>query len=325
MSDIFNLHVITSAGAALIAQATATNQIVFVDTKSCTLAATDGADLASKDISWYDGISGTIASASATDYVAEITVRYGNAGAQPQIVRSVCLRAKLANQADSNAVIIAAMSDAQSEIYLPSSASPTQIIRFMFRFAVNAGSQVETVYADGATIADLERFVSMHKAGDPTAGEAQTIKGDKTFSNDISAHDVTVNHDLDVTYDMAVMGASTFFSQIYAQDDLDVDGALTVDGAVSLPKFAPTHDNNARTLTLPVGQLAFVYTTAHRSVGYEFTVIRGTQDAEISKWDAINNEFVGSGDYLGDGDYRVIRGCINGTGTGGEIVVVRIS
>jgi hypothetical protein len=195
----------------------------------------------------------------------------------------------------------------------------------MFRFAVNAGSQVETVYADGATIADLERFVSMYKAGDPTTGEAQTIKGNKTFSNDISAHDVNVNNDLDVAYDLSVMGAATFFSQIYALDDLDVDGALTVDGAVSLPKFAPTHDNNARTLTVPVGQLAFVYTTNHRSVGYEFTVIRGTQDAEISKWDAVNKEFIGSADFLGDGTYRVIRGCLNTTGTGGEMVVVRIS
>jgi hypothetical protein len=165
----------------------------------------------------------------------------------------------------------------------------------------------------------------MYKAGYPTTGEAQSILGDKTFSDDISAHDVTVNHDLDVTYDMAVMGAATFFSQIYAQDDVDISGALTVNGDVSLSKFAPTHDNNARTLTVPIGQLAFVYTTNHRSVGYEFTVIRGTQDAEISKWDAVNKEFIGSADFLGDGTYRVIRGCLNTTGTGGEMVVVRIS
>lgn len=185
MSDTFSICVVTAQGSALIAQATAANPIVYVDTKSCTEAATDAADLASKTLSWYDGISGTIASASATDNISKITVKYGNAGANPQPVKSICLRARLASQSDSQAVIVAAMSDPDSEVMLPSDQSPTQIVRFIFGLRVNDDGTVTIVYADGATIADLERFVSLHKAGDPTVGEAQTILGDKSFNGKI--------------------------------------------------------------------------------------------------------------------------------------------
>ena len=183
MPNPFSINIVTSAGANLIAQATSTNQIVIVDALSGTQAALDASDLASKTTAFYDGISGTIQASSATDNTAKVIARFGNAGAQSQIVRSVCIRGKLANQADSAAVIMAAMSDPTSEIYFPSNASPTQIIRFPFLFAINADDEVETVYADGATMADLERFVSMYKAGDPTQGDAQSILGVKTFTN----------------------------------------------------------------------------------------------------------------------------------------------
>lgn len=183
MADTFSINVITSDGAALIAQATATNQIVFTQALSSSVAAVDAADLASKPVSWYDGITGAIGSCSATDSVAKITTRFNNAGAVAQSVKSVAIMGRLANGGTD--VIVAAMSDPDSEITLPSNQSPHQIVRFIFKFAVNADSQVETVYADGASIADLERFVSMYKAGDPTVGEAQTILGDKSFNGKI--------------------------------------------------------------------------------------------------------------------------------------------
>lgn len=186
MSDTFSISVVSANGANLVAQATSANPIVMVDALSCTLAASDAADLATKDASWYNGVSGIIESCSATDNVARIVTRFGNAGANAQVVKSVALRAKLASQSDSDAVIIAAMSDADSEIYLPSNASPTQIVRFPFNIAINANDTVETVYADGATVADLARFVSMYKAGDPTQGESQSIKGNKSFEGDVS-------------------------------------------------------------------------------------------------------------------------------------------
>ena len=186
MPSPFSINVVTPAGSALIAQATATNQIVFIGAKSGTTAATDAEDLAGKDISFYDGAPGTIDACSATNNVAKIVSRFGNTSGAAQIVKSVCILGRLANQTDAQAVIVAAMSDDASEIYLPSSASPTQIIRFPFNITISADEEVETAYADGATIADLERFVSMHKAGDPTQGEDQEILGEKTFAGEVT-------------------------------------------------------------------------------------------------------------------------------------------
>lgn len=185
MPNPFSINVVTPAGAALIAQATATNQIIFIGAKTATTAAVDAADLALKTLSFYDGATGTIDGCSATASVAKIVAKFGNTGGSAQIVKSVCIVGKLASQADTDAVIVAAMSDANSEVTLPSSASPTQIIRFPFNININVSGSVSTVYSDGATLSDLQRFVSMHKAGDPTTGENQTILGDKTFVSGI--------------------------------------------------------------------------------------------------------------------------------------------
>jgi len=185
MANPFSINVVTPAGASLIASATATNQIVFIGAKTATTAATDATDLAGKSLSFYDGASGSIDSCSATDSTAKIVARFGNTSGAAQIVKSACIIGKLASQSDADAVIVAAMSDDGSEIVLPSSASPTQIIRFPFNINIDVAGSASTVYGDGATLADLQRFVSMYKAGDPTSGESQSILGTKVFTGDV--------------------------------------------------------------------------------------------------------------------------------------------
>lgn len=207
MPNPFSLNVITPAGAALIAQATAANQIVFTSALSGTTAATDAADLAGKTAAFYDGISGSIDACSATGTTARIVAAFGNAGASSQAVKSVCIMGRLASQSAGSEVIVAAMSDDASTIVLPPDSSPSQKIRFPFNFAVTDGGTIETVYADGATVADLDRFVSMHKAGDPTQGEDQIIFGEKTFNDEtIFDNDVSINAGLSVSYDTRIAG-----------------------------------------------------------------------------------------------------------------------
>lgn len=237
MADTFSISIVTADGANLIAQATSSNQIVMVDALSCTLAATDAADLASKTASWYDGVSGTIESSSATDNVAKVVVKFGNAGASSQAVKSIALRAKLASQADSAAVIIAAMSDEDSAIVLPPSSSVAQVERVIFNFAVNADDQTETVYADGATIADLARFVSMHKAGDPTTGEAQTILGDKAFSDDVDiagglgvVEDAVFSADVEINGTLAVDSSASFGGTVLFGHEIALSGPTVPEG-----------------------------------------------------------------------------------------------
>ena len=191
MANPFSINIITAAGTALIAQATSTNPIVFVDALTGTSAGTDGADLATKTASWYDGEAGFIEGCSATDSVARIVVKFGNvAGSSSQIVKSVCVRGRLQNQSEGQEVIVAAMSDDNSSIYIPPSTSPSQYIRIPFNIVIGADEDVETTAADSVGFSDLDRFVSMHKAGQPLTGEAQTIRGRKRFVDgiDIDTH-----------------------------------------------------------------------------------------------------------------------------------------
>ena len=240
MSNPFAINIVTADGASLIAQATAANQIVITSAISGTTAATDAADLASKTTSFYDGITGSIASCSATGNIAKIVSRFGNAGANPQPVKSVCILGRLASQSAGSEIIIAAMSDADSEIVLPSDSSPSQITRFPFNFQVSSGDTVETVYSDGATIADLDRFVSTHKAGDPTDGDNQTILGDKTFydycyfnDNVIFQKSIMVNSSGSVFSGFETVGDAKIGSDAENPANLTVYGACNLYGAVT--------------------------------------------------------------------------------------------
>lgn len=226
MSNPFSINIVTPDGAALIAQATAANQIVFTAALSGTTAATDAADLASKTAAFYDGINGAIAACSATENIAKIVAAFGNAGASSQAVKSVCILGRLASQSAGSEVIVAAMSDDASTIVLPPDSSPSQKIRFPFNFAVTDGGTIETVYADGATIADLDRFVSMYKAGDPTQGEYQTILGDKSFSDDVN-----------------IDGGLGVVGEVVISNDVEINGGLALDGELSVDSDATFTDS----------------------------------------------------------------------------------
>lgn len=185
MSNPFAICTITQDGANLIAQATAANPIVFVDAMTSVSAAADVADLAGKALSFYDGPAGSIGSVSAVGSNARIMMRFPNALDDNDInIKSVCATARLANQT-GGVVPFAAMSDANSTIYIPGGLKPSQIIRFPINVKITDLGAIQTVEASAAAPGDLERFVSMHAAGDPTSGEDQTILGTKTFSGDI--------------------------------------------------------------------------------------------------------------------------------------------
>lgn len=185
MANPFAICTITQDGANLIAQATAANPIVFVDAMTSESAAADVADLAGKALSFYDGPTGSIDAVSAVGSNARIIVRFPNALDDNDInIKSVCVTARLADQT-SAIVPFAAMSDANSTIYIPGALKPSQNIRFPFNISITDLTTIQTVAASAAAPGDLARFVSMHAAGDPTSGEAQTILGAKTFSGDI--------------------------------------------------------------------------------------------------------------------------------------------
>ena len=182
MAGVFSDQVVTVAGRSLIASATATNQIVFVKALSATTVPADPSVTTG-----YDGVQGTITSSSATNNVARVVSSYTNAPTStPQPVKAIALMGRLASQSDAEAVIFAYCTDSDSEIYFPGNNAPEQITRFAYNIAFEGSAPLEVTEVGSASLSDLDRFVSLHRAGDPTTGEEQTIKGSKTFDGEVT-------------------------------------------------------------------------------------------------------------------------------------------
>ena len=199
MSSVFSNNVVTQAGLRLIAEATATNPIVYVDALSASQIPQDP-----EAIPFYNGVDGIIDASSATDNTARIVSRFGNSSSSTaQPVKAIAITARLSSQSDSDKVIFAYCSDADSQIVFPQSSAPVQRTRFAFNLTFDGQGTVEVVEAGSASLSDLERFVSIHKAGNPNAGDDQQIRGSKTFLdeavfNDTVIHENTVYLDADI-------------------------------------------------------------------------------------------------------------------------------
>ena len=219
MAGVFSSQVVTVAGRTLIASATATNQIVFVKALSATTVPADPSQT-----SGYDGVQGTITSSSATNNVARVVTSYNNARTNaPQPVKAIALMGKLASQSDAEAVIFAYCTDSGSEIHFPAKNAPEQITRFAYNIAFegNAQAPLEVTEAGAASLSDLDRFVSLHVAGDPTTGEVQTIRGRKTFTNEITLQSTLSSSSLIKTTG-AVSGSTGIFQEAYLKTSNEV-------------------------------------------------------------------------------------------------------
>ena len=181
--NAFRYNVVTYDGLALMAQATAANPIVIVGTLSTARSCNSESELAAKDASWYNGRAGVISSSSATANRAKIVGRYDAEGLR-QDVRSVCITARL--QSSQNVVVLCAKSDPDSTVTIPGEADTGQQAYFSFTIDIASQGIVEVTPGASATLADLDRFVSVHAAGNPAAGESQTILGEKTFASNVT-------------------------------------------------------------------------------------------------------------------------------------------
>ena len=182
MAGVFSSQVVTVAGRTLIASATATNQIVFVKALSATTVPADPSVTTG-----YDGVQGSVTSSSATNNVARVVTSYSNApSSAPQPVKAIALMGKLASQSDAEAVIFAYCTDSDSEIFFPAKNAPEPITRFAYNIAFEGSAPLEVTEVGGASLSDLDRFVSLHRAGDPTTGEDQLIKGSKEFDGEVT-------------------------------------------------------------------------------------------------------------------------------------------
>lgn len=203
MADhLFENQTITSEGLNLIAHATAANAIVYTKALSNATVPADPSSVSS-----YSGKVGTIASASSSGNAARITLAFENSDTtSSQAVKCVALMGRLQSES-GDGVIVAYCSSGESSITLPSSLDAPCVTRFVVNLVMSAGSDstISVVESGVASLSDLSRFVSLHRAGDPTTGEVQVIRGAKTFA-DQATFDVKVI----ATNGVAAQGLSRF-------------------------------------------------------------------------------------------------------------------
>ena len=271
MPSVFAHQVITDAGLALAAAATSSNPIVWAMGLSNATVPSDP-----EDKSAYTGIMGTVDAASATQNVARIVVGFTNDTGATVAVKAVALLGKLANQDATQAIIAAYVYDADSSIEL--APSEMQRTRFAFNLVFNGVSTVSVFQTGDLTIADAERFVSCHAAGNPTLGEDQVIYGSKEwdgeqiFDNPCTFMDVVMSRTIypatTNSYSLGTMNNrwNTLYAHVgnfagllsahvlYCRDTVGgKQFAIDDSGTISAIEIAGIYDSDGDTYSLDIG------------------------------------------------------------------------
>lgn len=194
----FEIASVTSCGQSLLARATATNKLVFVNARIETTTRTASAiGNATSLPTLTNPTTGSINSVTYSLNQTRVTVRFNNLATTANF-HTVWLMAKLANEADSAAVPICAIVSSEP-VYIPTtSQSDTHIDIHMNLSFVRANGTVSITEGPAWMISDHEQYRAEVRAefDDVEADIAelqdtyvtkatnQTISGQKTFSSD---------------------------------------------------------------------------------------------------------------------------------------------
>ena len=180
----FSVNALTTAGNALLAQATSSNPIVYIGAVASINDYT-ALDLASMDdptdAAWTVK-NGVIVAASATDITARIIAGFYNQSTA-KTVKTVGIVGRLASESDADAIVVAAVSDSTASIRIPDTTEASVRVEIAINIAISDALSVTVTSstAGSAMLSDLDRLVSCHKPGQPTTGENQYIYGAKHF------------------------------------------------------------------------------------------------------------------------------------------------
>lgn len=252
----FSVNVVTTAGLALIARAAAASQLIYTRVLSDADAMTAAAAALATPAD-FSGPEGTILAASATDVSCRVVGRIGNQTTSAT-VKTFAVCAKI--DGDANDVVVAVLSD-DAEIPIPDTSSPITGVEIGFLINI-ASADTVTVQVTGAgsvTFGDIARFVSCHKAGDPTAGEQQTILGSKRFENgaDFGAGvgiegELVVEGAVEMNNELLVDDQAQFNNNVHVYGELGILGNPSIDNddLAVITQFVTPDTGSGSTLTM---------------------------------------------------------------------------
>ena len=192
----WNVQQVTNWGCAYFAASSTTNPVKAtggaVSNTSLTDAQAQAASTLDDFLGKYSDVSSKILSLSVTGQTLRAVVQFKSTGDTARECKSVALLS------DNNVIAILSSSD----VIFTIPASSTSVVGVSVDFDIvftNAGqATVDVSTANTAMQRDLDRLVSCHVAGDPDTGEAQYIKGEKTFGDKVTFSEVDFNGKLTV-------------------------------------------------------------------------------------------------------------------------------
>lgn len=187
---VWNVQQVTNWGCAYFAASSTTNPVKATGGAASNTSFTDAQaqfiDTKDKFLGAYSDVSSKILSLSVTGQTLRAVVQFKSTGNTARECKSVALLS------DNNVIAILSSSD----VIFTIPASSTSIVGVSVDFDIvftNAGqATVDVSTANTAMQSDLDRLVSCHAAGDAQSGEAQTIRGAKTFTNETTFNSLVV-------------------------------------------------------------------------------------------------------------------------------------
>lgn len=192
----WNVQQVTNWGCAYFAASSTTKPVKATGgaASNTSFNTAQAQSIATKDqfTGAYSDVSSKILSLSVTGQTLRAVVQLKSTGNTARECKSVALLS------DNNVIAILSSSD----VIFTIPASSTSIVGVSVDFDIvftNAGqATVDVSTANTAMQSDLDRLVSCHVAGDPDTGEAQYIKGEKTFGDKVILSTVDFNGKLTV-------------------------------------------------------------------------------------------------------------------------------
>ena len=193
---VWNVQQVTNWGCAYFAASSTTNPVKATggaaSNTSFNVAQAQAIDTKDQFTGAYSDVSSKILSLSVTGQTLRAVVQFKSTGNTARECKSVALLS------DNNVIAILSSND----VIFTIPASSTSVVGVSVDFDIvftNAGqATVDVSTANTAMQSDLDRLVSCHVAGDPDTGEAQYIKGEKTFGDKVTLSEVDFNGKLTV-------------------------------------------------------------------------------------------------------------------------------
>lgn len=210
----WNVQQVTNWGCAYFAASSTTKPVKATGGAVSNTSLTDAQAQATSTIDAflgkYSDVSSKILSLSVTGQTLRAVVQFKSTGNTARECKSVALLS------DNNVIAILSSPDVMFTIPASSTSIVGVSVDFDIVFTNTGQATVDVSTANTAMQSDLDRFVSCHVAGDAQSGEAQTIRGAKTFTNETTFQSTLSSSSLIKTTG-AVSGSTGIFGEAYLQ------------------------------------------------------------------------------------------------------------